>query len=183
MAELTPHGRHDRFAIAAAVSEGVAPAMARSCPSCLTLHSDLLTIRVALRHAWTPRRPRDMVLSTATAARLRPSPWRLVIDAIGTSRDVITRPVGISLAGLGLAGLLLSAVSIGPAGARAEATTESYGVKIAGEPAPPTDVTVPEPSAPDPTIDPLAVVSVGFVAAGGAVFGARRLARRPGAMR
>jgi len=183
VADLSAHGRHDRFAIAAAVSDGVAPAMARSCPLCKTLHGDLLSIRVAIRHAWTPRRPRDMVLSPDAAARVRPGPWRRLIDAIGTSHDVVTRPVGISLAGLGLAGLLLSAVSIGPAGTSAESAAETYGVRVAGDPEPPTDARVPEPGAVAPTIDPLAVVSVGFVAAGGAVFGARRLARRPRAMR
>ncbi len=57
-----------------------------------------------------PARARDFTLSEADAARLRGSAWRRVIAAIGSSRDVFSRPLAIGFTTLGLAGLLVATV-------------------------------------------------------------------------
>lgn len=184
MADSVSHARHDRFGIAEAVGGGNLPSTIRTCPSCGALLTDLLAIREAIRHGWIPARPRDLHLSTAHAARLHQTPWRRLVAAIGTSRDAVTRPLGLTFTGLGLAGLLLTVIPVGPfgaatAGARASVQPESYAIDIAAAPQ-----TSPDDRTADPAgADPLTVVSVGLLAAGGAVFGVRRLAPRAGAMR
>jgi hypothetical protein len=66
---MTSHARHDRFAIAAAIGGGLPPATLRTCPACGSLHRDLLSIQAAIRHAWTPRRPRDLRLDQSDLER------------------------------------------------------------------------------------------------------------------
>ena len=183
MADRGSHARHDRFAVADAVGPGMIPTAIASCPSCGALHADLLAIRAAIRHAWIPGRPRDFLLSLDDAVRLRPPGWRRFLDAIGSSRDAFTRPLALSLTGLGLSGLLLTAI---PAG--------SFGSATVGQAAPVTpefDVTgglVPtmaaeECSASPTDDDPLAGLSAALLAAGGAIFLLRRVAPRVGGVR
>jgi len=191
VADLASHARHDRFAVAEAVGGAGLPSTVRTCMACAVLHADLLAIRDAIRGAWIPSRPRDLRLTAADHARLRPSAWRRLLGAIGTSADSVTRPLGLTFTGLGLAGLLLTAIPVGSFGA---ATTDTL-VKIdpemyvAGAPSTPrvTGDAIADPVAgptPDPADpDPLAVLSVGLLAAGGAVFGLRRVAPRAGAVR
>lgn len=185
MADTGSHAKHDRFAIAAAVG-GTTPTLIGSCPSCGALFTDLLAIRGAIREAWAPARPREFLLSTADAARLRPAGWRRLLAAIGTRRDTITRPIALTCTGLGLAGLLLSTVpfdpSDGAAGAQAAASeAPPERILIAGEPANPiaTDQRLRQPTA----TTPLTGLSIGLLAAGGAVFTARRIAPRLGGVR
>ncbi|HSL76225.1 MAG TPA: hypothetical protein VK867_04730 [Candidatus Limnocylindrales bacterium] len=176
MADSLSHARHDRFAIAAAIGGAKAPSTVATCPQCGALHRDLLSIRTALRHAWTPKRPRDLRIDTTALARLRPALWRRLLGAIGSSRDTITRPLAAGLTTIGFAGLVL--VSAGP-----------MLVGVAGEAAPP-EVTMhavdgPPGSAIDrkfgdesaPT-DPMLMVSGGSLAAGGTVLALRRIAVR-----
>ena len=103
MADRGSHARHDRFAIADAVGGGTIPTTIASCPSCGALHADLLADpRGASAMRGSPVRPRDFAL----AGRRRATPtrplWRRLMDAIGTSRDAVTRPLALSLTGLGL---------------------------------------------------------------------------------
>jgi hypothetical protein len=198
VADLRSHARHDRFAISAALGGGGAlPGTVLSCPACGALHSDLLVIRDAIRGAWLPQRPRDLRLSAVTAARLRPSGWRRLVRAIGSSRDAISRPLGLSLVGLGLAGLLLTAVPMvsfpfGSAGAiRPESRTMavqapvSGAIGITGQPSVSSpdnvDRELAEPAA-APSDDRLLVLSAALLTSGGALLIVRRLATRSAAM-
>ena len=200
MADHGSHARHDRFAVADALGGGALPITMRGCPACGSLYADLLTLQHAVRHAWTPSRPRDLRLSLADAARLQRQGWRRLVAGIGGSRDALTRPLAVSLTGLGLAGLLLAVVpplSFGSAGA-APVPAEVYTPALAGGPdGSPAASTAPEvPTRPAGPIDvstrpattegipprasepsrPLAPLSVVLVALGAALFAIRRLA-------
>ena len=185
MADRASHARHDRFAIAAAVGGGTLPATVGTCPACGALHGDLLAIRAALRHAWIPIRPRDLHLTAADAARLRPtSLWRRLVGAVGTSRDAVTRPLALTFTSLGFVGVLLTAVPLGSPGMasadRQQGPVENH-VLVQGGPGTPPGPTTDETSPVEG--DPLGVLSVGLLAAGGALFGLRRLASRARAVR
>lgn len=185
MADHGSHGRHDRFAIADSVGGGALPATIGTCPACRTLHLDLLTLQGALRVAWVPRRTMDLRLTLADAARLRRRRWRQLLGMVGSPRDALTRPFALSFTGLGLAGLLLTAVPAGlPMGAAGAAPqVELNGARVASESAPPTSTV----SAPDPAIDIrdevrppnlLPGLSVGLLMIGAMIFTVRRVARR-----
>jgi hypothetical protein len=177
------HGRHDRFAIADAVGAGTLPTTIATCPSCGALHADLLALRAAIRHAWVPSRPRDFLLTIADGARLRPARWRRLLAAIGTSRDAVTRPLALSLTGLGLSGLLLTAIPVGSIGAASGSAAASVSpeVDIAGGPA--ATMAVGDRVAVPADDDPLAALSAGLLAAGGATFLLRRVVSRAGGVR
>ena len=118
-----------------------------TCPDCAALHADLLALAAAAPSAAIPTRPRDFRLTPEQAAHLRPNAWRRFIGAVGSSRDVFTRPLAIGLTTLGLAGLLVAAIptlSFGSASSAAPgyvpvgaAVDQSSG---AGGAAPQTDV-------------------------------------------
>ena len=184
MADPGSHARHDRYAIADALGGGALPSTLLACPACRTLHGDLLTLQLAVRAAWAPRRPRDLRLTTADAIRLQQRRWRRPIGSVGTQRDALTRPLALSFTGLGLAGLLLTTVpaglSMGASGAAAPA--ELHTTMISPEtPSPvagPTDVRdEPMPA------DPLSGLSIGLLAIGAALFATRHVARRGNGVR
>lgn len=107
----TDHAAHDLLLVAEAADRGGRlPASQADCPDCLALHADLVSLARALPTAATPARPRDFTLTPVDAARLRPAGWRRFLAAIGSSRDVVTRPLAIGLTTLGLAGLLVATV-------------------------------------------------------------------------
>jgi hypothetical protein len=149
------------------------------------LFADLTAIRAAIRDARVPSRTRDFLLTSADAARLRPVHWRRLLAAIGTPHDAITRPIAVACAGLGLAGLLLTAIPaeglVGAGAAQSAASEVPYEVSIAGEPTLPvhTDKQAQHPVA----TTPLTGLSVGLLATGGAVFAARRIVPRLGPVR
>jgi hypothetical protein len=179
------HARHDRFAVASATGGGAVPATVGACSSCAALHRDLLAVRDALRLAWTPTRHRDLYLTTSDAARLRSTGWwHRTLEAAGTSMESVTKPLAVAFTGLGLAGLLLTAVPLGMSGAaiaEASALVVVDTVRVAVEPAP-----RPMPHAPDmaATADQsLTVLSIGLLGAGGALFAVHRRASRARAMR
>jgi hypothetical protein len=175
------HSRHDRFAIVDAVG-GAASAPVASCPSCGALFADLQAIRAAMRDAWIPARPRAFPLTAADAARLRPSRLRRLVEAIGTQRDAITRPIALACTGLGLAGLVLTAMPLGSADAPSDVTVErSPGVFITSEPASPDTRAERVPA--NAVHDPLIGLSLGLLAVGGGVFAVRRIAPRLGGVR
>jgi len=66
--DVASHARHDRFLIAASLGGRAVPATVRACPSCGELHRDLLSIQTAIRHAWTPRRTRDLRIRVLLSA-------------------------------------------------------------------------------------------------------------------
>ena len=186
MVDVASHGRHDRFAVAAALGGGELPSTVRTCPSCGALHRDLLSIQTAVRHAWTPRRPRDLRLGWGDLEARQPSLWERVVAAFGSPHDAVTRPLSVGLVGLGVASLALANISLGvggpfsAAGAAASAAPEMVG------PAPAPYLSTPvdgKANGLTPTGDPLVVISGASLAAGGAILGLRHLASRRRAMR
>jgi hypothetical protein len=118
----TSHAQHDPILVAALAADDLAGtdrdraiALTTSCADCATLRDDLLALARATAAAPPPitTRPRDFQLTPADAARLRPGGWRRVVEAITSSRAIVSRPLGVGLATLGLAGLLIGNVQIG----------------------------------------------------------------------
>jgi hypothetical protein len=178
VAERGSHARHDRFAIADAVGAGIVPTTIGICPACGALHADLLAIRTAIRHAWVPARRRDFLLSVGDGARLRLPRWRVLLAVVGTSRDAVTRPLALGLTGVGLSGLLLTAIPVGAFGAAtggaAASMTPEVGVTGSQVATMAADDRVAAPA----DDDPLAGLSAALLAAGGALFLLRRAATR-----
>jgi hypothetical protein len=178
VADSLSHARHDRFTIAAPIGGPTVPASVGTCRRCGALHRDLLAIQSALRHAWTPKRPRDLRLDVIDISRLRPSLWRRVLGAVGSCRDAISRPLAVGLTSVGIVGLVLTS-TVSVVGAASGAAATEMSVHASGYPA-----TVPDaPDVPDaarevrPT-EPMLALSTGSLAAGGGVFVLRRLAAR-----
>ena len=187
MADPIDHARHDPLEVAAATDRGASlPAILRMCGRCLDLYSDLAVLTAAVPSAAIPRRPRDFRLTTADAARLRSRGWRRFLEAFGSARDEISRPIALGFATLGVAGLLLTAVpSILPmagAGAAAsdapreilqQATASGAPFIPYSAPGAPSDAQADGlvPAGPDP----LLLVSGAFLGAGGAILVARAL--------
>ena len=118
MIHSTPkHEAHDRLLIASLVDRSIsdaerarAAAQLTTCAACAQLHEDLVALAAATRALPVPPRGRDFALTSADAARLRGSRWRRLIAAIGSTRDVFSRPLAIGLTTLGVAGLLVATV-------------------------------------------------------------------------
>jgi anti-sigma factor RsiW len=183
VADHSSHTRHDRFAIADAIGGGALPATIASCPACRALHLDLVTLRGAVRAAWVPRRTRDIRLTFADAARLHRRRWRQLLGMIGTPRDALTRPLALSFTGLGLAGLLLTAVPAGlPMGSTGAAGPElDRTMVVVGSPAPtataPASTTAGSATTPHrDTVPPnqLPGISIGLLGIGATLFVLRR---------
>lgn len=176
MGDPLSHARHDRFAIAAALGGGDAPSTVVTCPQCGALHRELLSIQTALRHAWTPRRPRDLQLDDSLVARLRPALWRRLLGVVGSSRDVITRPLAIGLTSIGIFGVVLTSTASGLGGAGASAARPEIAIAVtAGPTAGPEGARDAQELVP---AHPVLALSASSLAAGGAVFVLRRIAAR-----
>jgi hypothetical protein len=138
----TSHDRHDALLVAALAAGDLAGTdrdhatdLIETCADCATLHDDLVAIARATASAPPPiaTRPRDYRLSPEQAARLRPSGWRRVAGVLAGPRLAFTRPLGIGLTTIGLAGLLLMNVSLG-------VSLGSSAAAPAGAPAPAANV-------------------------------------------
>jgi hypothetical protein len=184
VADPGSHTRHDRFAVADAIGGGAPPPTLTICPACRALHVDLLTVQLAVRAAWVPRRQRDHRLTAADAIRLQRGRWRRLIDTIGTPRDALTRPLALSFTGLGLAGLLLTAVPAGLSmgASSAAAPAARHTMVIASETQSPMAGTADMRDEPIPA-DPLPSLSIGLLAIGAALFATRHVARRVNGVR
>jgi hypothetical protein len=170
---MTSHARHDRFAIAAAIGGGLPPATLRTCPACGSLHRDLLSVQAAIRHAWTPRLPRDLRLDRADLERRSAGRWRRMIDVIAT-------PFAIGLTTLGIAGLAIAIVPLAPglaSSAEWQRDRSTYAV------APSSTSSGQTTPADAPALDPRIVVSGVSLGAGGTILGIRRITSRGRAMR
>lgn len=179
MADPGSHARHDRFAIADAIGGGALPATLATCPACRALLVDLVTLQLAVRTGWSPRRERDLRLTAADAIRLQRGRWRGVFGTIGTPRDPLTRPLALSFTGLGLAGLLLTTVPAGLSmgAGSAAAPTELNRTMIAAQTPPPIAGAADVRDEPVPA-DSLPSLSIGLLAIGAALFATRHVARR-----
>ena len=95
--------------------------MIERCPACRDLHADLLAIGGMLHAvekaetvAATQSAPRDFRLSIETANRLRPGSVALRFrDRLAAAIASISRPLGVSMASLGVVGLLLGTLTMG----------------------------------------------------------------------
>lgn len=132
------HDTHDRLLIASLVDRSIAdPERARAqeqvraCGACAELHAELVALSAATKALPTPLRRREFTLTPADAERLRVRGWRRLIAAIGSSRDAFSRPLALGFTTLGLAGLLLSSVSLPFGGATSgERTLEAVGAPV-----------------------------------------------------
>ena len=122
------HALHDEELVVAFATDGDdaedaarARTLIERCQACRDLHADVVTIGGALRSvpaaqaaAAAQRAPRDFRLSVATANRLRPGSVVLRLrDRIREAIASFGRPVGMSLASLGVVGLLLGTLTLG----------------------------------------------------------------------
>ena len=140
-ARAASHDRHDPMLVAALAAGDLAGtdrdqavALTESCSTCGALHADLLAIARATAALPPPiaSAGRDFRLSPQQAAGLRPSGWRRLVPA-GGLRAATTRRLGVGLATLGLAGLLIGNVPLGFGGAASMPTagdTNAVGAPI-----------------------------------------------------
>jgi cytochrome c551/c552 len=132
------HEAHDRLLIASLVDRSIAdPERARAleqvraCGACAELHAELVALSAATKALPTPLRRREFTLSPADADRLRVRGWRRLIAAIGSSRDAFSRPLALGFTTLGIAGLLLSSVSLPFGGAASgQRSLETVGAPV-----------------------------------------------------
>ena len=146
----TPHERHDPLLVAsfaagdlAGTERDHAASIVDACPGCRALHDDLVSIARATAALPAATRPRDFRISPEQAARLRPAGWRGLIAAFASPRLAVTRQLGVGLATLGIAGLLIGALPSFPLGMAASApaagspayvTTDTSGESAQGAP-------------------------------------------------
>ena len=111
------HATHDALLIAGQLDRSAqnaewerAAELIASCDECAALHDDLVALREATRALSTPTRTLDYRISPADASCLRPGGWRRLLAAIGSSRDLLSRPLAVGLTTIGLAGLLVATV-------------------------------------------------------------------------
>jgi hypothetical protein len=117
MLDTRDHATHDTLLVAGLADRTVAgpdreraEALVAGCRLCAELRDDLVAIRGATLTLPTTPRTHDYRLGPEDAARLRPRGWRRLVAAVGSSRDIVTRPLAIGLTTLGLAGLLVATV-------------------------------------------------------------------------
>ena len=152
------HALHDEELIAAFATDGEAvdgAERARSfverCVACRDLHADLVTIGGMLRAieraeavAAARPAPRDFRLSIETANRLRPGSVALRFrDRLAAAVASWSRPVGISMASLGVVGLLLGTLTLGGFSSPASAPEGDGSTGAAGATAGPGELTAP----------------------------------------
>jgi hypothetical protein len=119
-AAAASHDQHDLLLVAALAAGDLTGAerdqaisLTTTCGECAALHTDLVAIARATATLPPPiaSAGRDFRLSPAQAASLRRTGWRRFLPASGA--NPLTRPLGVALATFGIAGLLISNVSIG----------------------------------------------------------------------
>jgi hypothetical protein len=136
------HALHDEELVAAFAVDGDAaeePDRARMlierCPTCRDLHADMVAIGATIRVAGTAsavgavrQAPRDYRLTASDAVRLRGG--NALERVMARLRDGVSsfgRPVGASLAALGVVGLLVGTMALAPLGSPAAMSTEGAG--------------------------------------------------------
>jgi hypothetical protein len=122
------HALHDEELIAAFATDtdtvddaDRARSLIERCVACRDLHADLVAIGGVLRAsdkaatvAATQPAPRDFRLSIETANRLRPGSVVLRSrDRLAAAIASLSRPVGVSMASLGVVGLLVGTLTMG----------------------------------------------------------------------
>lgn len=112
------HEQHDQILVVSFASGDLAPddrdrataqSLVDSCAECARLHDDVLAIARATRALPPAVRTRDFQLSPDQAAKLRPGGWRRFVAGLSAPGSVFSRQLGLGMATLGIAGLLISA--------------------------------------------------------------------------
>ena len=161
------HALHDEELIAAFATDGDAVegverarSLIERCVACRDLHADLVAIGGLLRTvekaetvAATQSAPRDFRLSVETANRLRPGSVVLRLrDRVAAAIASFSRPVGLSMASLGVVGLLLGTLTMGGFAGPGSAPEDDGGRgSAAGATMGPGEVTGAASEAPAPT--------------------------------
>ena len=131
----TSHDRHDPMLVAALAAGDLAGtdrdqaiALTDSCAACATLHADLVAIARATSTLPPPiaAAGRDFRLTREQAASLRRTGWRRLVPSIPL-RTATTRRLGVGLATIGLAGLLVGNVPLSMGGSAALPAQTSAG--------------------------------------------------------
>jgi hypothetical protein len=143
------HALHDEELIAAFATDGDAidgaeraTSLIERCVACRDLHADVIAIGGLLRAvekadvvAATQSAPRDFRLSIETANRLRPGSVVLRSRSrLAAAIASFSRPVGLSMASLGVVGLLLGTLTMGGFANLAQAPQDNGGMGAAGAP-------------------------------------------------
>jgi len=156
--DSTTHDRHDPMLVVSLAAGDLAGTdrdratdLIRECPECARLHDDLIAIARATAALPAAASPRDFRITPEQAERLRPTGWRRFVAAFGAPR--FSRQLGVGMATLGLAGLLLSALpplqiglggsAAAPAGAEAAPATDRLGAYVQGPAASASSVRAP----------------------------------------
>jgi hypothetical protein len=136
------HDQHDALLVAALAAGDLAGTdrdharnLVAICRDCAQLHDDLVAIARATAAVPAPAvlPARDFRLTPADAARLRPGGWRRFLAAFAGARAA-TKPLGVALTTIGLAGLLVTSVPFGFAsgGAATRLAPVGAGVESGG---------------------------------------------------
>lgn len=151
------HAQHDHLLVAAlaagdlaGVARDGATSLVARCAECRSLHDDLIAIARATAVLPAAVRPRDFQISPEQAVRLRPGGWRRLVAAFASPRFAMTRQLGVGLATLGVAGLMISALpsfSLGMAGSAGASAAPEYVTLDSSEPARRSPALVAEPAA------------------------------------
>lgn len=112
-----------------------ARALLERCPTCRELHADLVAISAAVKASGTAAAvaavrsaPRDFRLTPEMAGIARPaSPLARLSPRFATAFPGFGRPLGLSLATLGIVGLLVGSFGLGPGLAADSATSGAPG--------------------------------------------------------
>lgn len=161
LAVVARHALHDEELIAALVDDGLedaeagrARALVERCSACHDLHRDLVAINTAIRASGTAAAlaavraaPRDFRLTPAIAAALRPSAQGArFLDRLADAVRSFGRPMGASLATLGVVGLLVGTVTFGVPGAQLVAVDNGAASGVPGGEVDPGGLTGPTSS-------------------------------------
>ena len=170
LAIVARHALHDEELVAALAGGALeaddeagdrtkARALVERCPACRAVHDDVAAITGALHAAttFTARAPRDFRLTVDDAHRLggtvvtRGPLARLLRLIVG-----VARPVGASLAALGLVGVLVGSALVGAAGTARQAadTSPTYGGTTTGSTVATSAAPAAIPSSPEVAFGP-----------------------------
>jgi hypothetical protein len=113
------HDQHDPILMVSLASGDLAAAdrdyatatsLVASCADCARLHDDVLAIASATKALPPAARARDFRISPEQAAKLRPAGLRGVLARLTAPGAVFSRQLGVGLATLGIAGLLIGSL-------------------------------------------------------------------------
>jgi hypothetical protein len=139
------HEQHDPLLVVSLASGDLATddrvradaqSLVENCADCARLHDDVLALARATKALPPAIRPRDFQISPQQAARLRPAGWRRFVAGLAGPGSPFSRQLGVGLATLGIAGLLIGAlpsVQLGLGGSAAASAAPS--APAAGAPA------------------------------------------------